>query len=92
MADLDEYLVTLGEEELNEELKSLQDEYEDNENDLESFSDDIEEGNYDGDSIEAAVYRGELEWKIDAILKVLDYKGFDVPFGYEHRLEELNEY
>jgi len=82
-------LLEMDEQELNEKLTELQEEREQNEKDMKPYGEDIEEGNYDGVSIEMVAYVAEIESEVDDILTIMKKKDYDIPDGYEHRAEEL---
>ena len=79
----------MDQEELLEKLSDVSDELGEIENSLKPYQDDIEEGNYDGDSIELTTHTAECESEIDEILKVMKAKDYEIPEGYQEAADEL---
>ena len=86
---MNEEFLEMDEDELNEKLVELQEEKEENNCNLAPYEDDIEEGNFDGDSIEYVAHTAEIDSEVDEVLKVMKHKDIDIPEGYQHRAEEL---
>jgi len=86
---MNEEFLEMSEIELNEKLVELQEEKEENDNHLAPYEDDIEEGNYDGDSIELVAHTAEIDSEIDEVLVIMKHKDMDIPEGYEYQAEEL---
>lgn len=86
---VDDELKEMDEEELNERLEETSGERNDLNQDLQPYNDDIEEGNYDGDSVEIITHIGECDSEINEVLQVMKAKGYEIPEGFQEAADEL---
>ena len=87
--NVDDELKDMDEKELLERLNEVSEERTELENSLEEYQEDIEEGNFDGDSIEITVNIGECNSEINEILQVMIAKDYKIPEDYKNYVNEL---